>query len=85
MLKNGIVHGSIEPFKRSISSQDGVLRNDGGTSFSPEEILNMDWLCDNVCGSIPQYEDLAERSRALVQLQGIYRDSVPLKNESVLL
>ena len=45
----------------------------------------MDWLCDNVYGAIPEYDALSEKSRALVQLQGIYRDSVPLQKESVLL
>lgn len=85
MLKNGIISGSIDPFCRLIHSQDGTLRNDGRTVFSPEEILNMNWLCDNIYGSIPGYDDLAENSRALVRLQGIYRDSVPLQKESVLL
>ena len=85
MLRNGIINGSIDPFRRPISSQDGTLRNDGNSVFSPEEILNMDWLCDNIYGAIPEYDSLSEKSRALVQLQGIYRDSVPLQKESVLL
>lgn len=85
LLKNGIVDGSIDPFRRSISSQDGVLRNDGSSVFSPEEILHMDWLCDNVHGAIPEYTALVEKARSLVCLQGIYRDSVPLQKESILL
>lgn len=85
MLKNGIINGSIDPFRRPIYSQDGTLRNDGNAVFFPEEILNMDWLCDNIYGAIPEYDALTEKSRAFVQLQGIYRDSVPLQKESVLL
>ena len=85
LLKNGIVNGSIDPFHRCVISQDGVLRNDGNTVFSPEEILNMDWLCDNVIGAIPEYSALAEKARSLVRLQGIYRDSIPPQKESVLL
>ena len=85
LLKNGIVNGSIDPFHRCVISQDGVLRNDGNTIFSPEEILNMDWLCDNVIGAIPEYSALAEKARSLVRLQGIYRDSIPPQKESVLL
>ena len=85
LLKNGIVDGSIDPFRRYISSQDGLLRNDGSAVFSPEEILHMDWLCDNVHGAIPEYTELMEKARSLVRLQGIYRDSVPLQKESVLL
>ena len=85
LLKNGIVDGSIDPFRRYISSQDGILRNDGNSVFSPEEILHMDWLCDNVDGAIPEYDSLVEKARTLVSLQGIYRDRVPLQKESVLL
>ena len=45
----------------------------------------MDWLCNNVEGVIPDYEDLAERARSLVRLQGIYRDKIPVEKESILL
>ena len=85
MLKNGIVNGYIDPFRRQIHAQNGVLRNDGNKAFSPKEILQMDWLCDNVYGSIPEFGALTEKARALVRLQGIYRDSVPPKRENVLL
>jgi len=44
MLKNGIISGSIDPFRRRICSQNGVLRNDGNSVFTPEEILNITWL-----------------------------------------
>ena len=45
--------------------------------FSPEEILHMDWLCDNVYGSIPDFEELSEKAQAITRLQGIYRDRIP--------
>lgn len=85
LLKNGIVDGSIDPFCCHITSQDGIVRNDGNSILSPEEILHMDWLCDNVEGSIPDYDSLAEKARSLVRLQGIYRDKIPAQKESVLL
>lgn len=85
MLKNGIVNGTIDPFHRQILSQDGVLRSDGSAPLPPEEILKIDWLCSNVVGNIPGYDALTEKARPLVRLQGIYRDSVPLQKESVLL
>jgi len=85
ILKNGIVNGNIDPFSRHIVSQNGMLRNDGSTSFSPKEILEMDWLCDNVYGIIPEYNALLEKARPLVRLQGVYRDRIPLQKESVLL
>lgn len=84
-LKNGIISGSIDPFLRRIVSQDGAVRSNGDAAFSPESILNMDWLCENVDGSIPDYELIVEKSRSIVRLQGIYRDRIPLGKESVLL
>ena len=85
ILKQGIVSGSISPFLREIISQDGTLRCDGKSPLSPEAILNMDWLCENVVGSIPEYEEIVERSRSIVRLQGIYRDRIPPQKESVII
>lgn len=85
ILQKGIAEGSITPFHRRIRSQDGVIRNDGGKYFTLEEILHMDWLCDTVDGSIPEFDDIIPKSKDIVRLQGIYRDSIPPEKESVLL
>ena len=85
ILKHGIVSGSIDPFLRRIVSQDGTVQNDGTSVFAPESILNMNWLCENVKGSIPGFEALKEISKSIVRLQGIYRDEIPPEKESVLL
>lgn len=85
MLKRDMVNGSIDPFYRQITSQDGVERNDGYTYFTPDQLLRMDWLCDNVDGSIPAYEELSAKSQKIVRLQGIYRDAIPPEKEGVLL
>ncbi len=85
ILKRGIVDGSIDTFHRLIRSQDGVLRNDGNQWFTPEEILHMDWLCDCVDGSIPDFDQLLPMSKSLVRLQGVYRDRIPPEKEGTLL
>jgi hypothetical protein len=36
----------------------------------------MDWLCENVIGSIPAYEELLPISQTLVRELGIYRDQI---------
>ena len=72
MLKEGIINGTLDPFKRRILDQQGNVRNDGSGSFTPVELLQMDWLCENVVGSFPKYEDVAEISRPMVDLLGIY-------------
>ncbi len=71
-LKAGIANGSIEPFKRRILDQQGKLRNAGEESFNPIELLKMDWLCENVIGSFPTYEELIPESRSMVDLLGVF-------------
>lgn len=85
LLKEGMKSGDVDPFRCSIISQDGAVRNDGMKGFTPEEILHMDWLCSNVIGTIPEFEALNEKAQALVRLQGIYRDRIPPQKEQLLL
>ncbi len=70
-LKNGISSGSLDPFKRVIYDQQGNLRNDGSRSLSPMELLKMDWLCENVTGSFPAYEEIIPAARSMVDLLGV--------------
>ena len=77
LLREGIKAGTVDPFLRKIVSQDAVIRNDGKKVFTAEEILRMDWLCENVYGSIPDFDELSEKGQAITRLQGIYRDRIP--------
>ncbi len=85
LLRHSIADGSLLPFDRPVRSQDGAVRSDGFHWFSPEEILHMDWLCDCVDGTVPSYGELLPRSRAIVRLQGIYRDKIPPEKEDAIL
>lgn len=85
ILQRGITDGSVEPFYRVIRSQDGSLRNDGSRHMTAEEILHMDWLCDNVEGEIPAFDRLLPAAQPIVRMQGIYRDSILPEPEGVLL
>ena len=73
-LKNSIRAGSFHPFDGVIYSQNGVVRCEEGKTLSPEEIITMDWLAENVVGRIPEYDELTEEARELVQLQGVRID-----------
>jgi hypothetical protein len=39
--------------------------------MSPEEIITMDWLSENVIGFIPKMEDLVDQAKPVVSLSGI--------------
>ena len=84
MLKRGLADGSIDPFFRKIVAQDGTMKNDGTYHFPPAHVLHMDWLCSNVIGEIPPYEDILPMSRNMVRELGIYRDKLPAEKEAGL-
>ena len=71
MLKAGIRNGTLDPFARRIIDQQGNIRNDGSHTFAPAELLKMDWLCENVVGGFPAYEDLLPDARTMVDLMGL--------------
>lgn len=70
-LKGDIKKGDIVPFYGQIWSQDGVLRNEKDQIMKPEDIMEMDWLVDNVIGSIPAMETLIDAAQPVVQLKGV--------------
>lgn len=73
-LKKSIRAGDFHPFDGLIYSQNGIIRCEEGGSLTPEEIITMDWLAENVVGHIPEFEELTEEAQRLVQLQGISVD-----------
>ena len=81
LLRKSIADGVLDPFLRRIVAQDGSLKNDGTHRFTPGELLRMDWLCENVIGSIPPYEDILPISRNMVRELGLYRDTIPAEKE----
>jgi hypothetical protein len=81
ILRKGLIDGSIDPFRRHIVTQDGTVINDGSRSLTPDEVLRMDWLCDNVEGHIPGFEELEAYAKPIVRQLGIYRDKIPVEKE----
>jgi hypothetical protein len=82
ILEDGLKNGTLDPFMRRIVAQDGSIKNDGSRKLSPEELLRMDWLCENVIGEIPKFEDILPYSQTMVRELGIYRDTIPTEKET---
>ena len=82
ILSRGFAAGAVRPFRVEMRDQAGNLRFDGSDSLSPEQIMKMDWLCDNVEGEIPPFEKILPMSRDTVRLLGVYRDSLPPEKEA---
>ena len=77
LLRGGLRRGVVDPFCRPIRDQAGRLRCDGTRGFTPDELMHMDWLCENVIGHIPTLEEVIPASRATVQLLGVFQEDVP--------
>ena len=77
ILKKGLVSGAVSPFRTRIKDQHGVPRCDGEHELTADEIMKMDWFCDNVDGALPGFDELLPKSQGLVRLLGIYRNELP--------
>lgn len=72
LVKKQIISGEFQIFSGDIYDQNHVLQNKGTDMLSPEEIIAMDWLLDNVIGHIPSADMLVEEAVPMVEIQGIY-------------
>ena len=69
--------GAFSPFEGELRDQSGTLRCTADRRLTPAEILCMDYLADNIVGTLPQLDELIESARPLVRLQGIHGELKP--------
>ena len=84
VLRSGLQNGTIDPFGRRILDQQGNVRNDGSQSMTPDQLMYMDWLCDNVVGSIPTFDDVEPYAQPMLRELGLHRDRIPREKEGSL-
>lgn len=77
LLRRQVRAGTLKPFAETIVSQDGTVRCSAGKALTPAEIIAMDYLADNVIGSIPALEDMKPEAQPFVELQGIHSIKAP--------
>ena len=71
LLKDNITRGEFNPFSGNLYSQEGMVQSDPDRTLSPEEIIRMDWLAENVIGSIPAQKELTEQAKPVTQQSGL--------------
>ena len=81
ILIQQLQEGKLDPFARQIITQDGTIVNDGTRTLTADEILRMDYLCHNVEGSIPGFEELLPMAKPMVRELGIYKEDIPAEKE----
>lgn len=71
LLKKTICMEEFNPFSGILYSQSGMVNSDPEKSLSAKEIINMDWLAENVIGVIPSPEELQETAGPVINQQGL--------------
>ena len=51
------LHHAVVPFGGELHSQSGVVQIEGFPPLPSTQIVEMNWLADNVVGTIPQLDD----------------------------
>lgn len=74
ILKKSVCAGICHPFYGPLTTQEGyTVDGNDNHILSLEQIINMDWLADNVIGTIPVYQELTDEGKDTVDLVGIDR------------
>ncbi|MCM1135528.1 MAG: BMP family ABC transporter substrate-binding protein [Clostridium sp.] len=73
LLRATICSDMFNPFSGILYSQTGVVSDDPNRRLSPEEIMTMDWLAENVIGAIPKLEELKEQAEPVIKQQGVVK------------
>lgn len=73
-LHGAVSHGALLPFDDEIHSQSGVIHKAGDPPLSNEQIITMNWLNDNVIGSIPTENELVASVQSTVEVSGVKTD-----------
>lgn len=71
MMRREVYTENFHPFRGEIRIQGGKTVGGKDRCLSPEEIITMNWLAENVVGWIPSTDHLSQEARALMDLQGI--------------
>lgn len=70
-MRSGLISGTLQPFSGELHSQTGVVQEAGALPLSSEQIIGMDWLNDNVCGTIPSAAELSDSVQAIIKRSGV--------------
>ena len=78
-LRADMINGTFSPFNGELRSQDGVVRTENNSGLSSLDIIEMDWLCENVIGEIPGIDVLEDEAKTTVKVSGVQksRSAVP--------
>ena len=72
-FRDSLIRGAATPFLTPFYNQSGEIIGSRQHELSLDQIINMDYLADNVIGSIPTYDELNAIGKATVEAVGIWQ------------
>jgi hypothetical protein len=70
LLESTISSGIYNPFCGPLKNQSGEYIDMEGKGLPLESVITMDWLLENIVGTIPEYELLSRDGKATVESAG---------------
>ena len=70
-FRSSLISGVGKPFVTPFYTQKGTIIGARQNELSLEQIINMDYLVDNVIGSIPTYDELNDVGKTTVETVGV--------------
>ena len=71
LLRRDIIDGRFHPFEGELRSQEGIVRTKNDTVLTSSEIIQMDWLNENIIGEIPTIDSLTDEAKTTVRFSGV--------------
>ena len=71
VFKDIISKGDFELFEGELYDQNGVQKNKEGNVLTPEQIITMNWLLENVIGEVPTTDIMEDDTENIIKAQGI--------------
>ena len=71
LLRDTMIKETLNPFSGEMHSQKGLIQDINSPRLNNEQIINMDWLNDNIIGDIPDYDQFNEYTRSIIDVSGI--------------
>ena len=69
---------SMHIFPAEIYAQGHILKSPLANVYNPKELMEMDWLDECIDGTLPQYDRLDVKTRALIAINGLDNVKDPL-------
>ena len=71
LIRSEIIHGDITPFYGEIRTRTGLLKDAGSGPLNYFDVVNMNWLNENIDGRIPPISEFSEDAMDFVRAFGV--------------